>query len=206
MSSPQDQATEHPTRLRIVDAAAALFSRQGYAATGITSVLDAAGAPSGSLYHFFPGGKEDLGAAAIRASGDVYRQLVDLFFPEGVDVVAATEAFFAGAGELLRETGFTDACPIATITLETASASEPMRIASSESFESWLDIVQQRFAESGIARKRARELAVELFCAVEGAFLLCRASRSTEAMEVTGRSSAAAVRAALPSRRRRSRA
>lgn len=44
---------------------------------------------------------------------------------------------------------------------------------------------------------RARQLAVELFCAIEGAFLLCRASRSTEALQVVGAASAAAVRAAL---------
>lgn len=90
-----------------------------------------------------------------------------------------------------------DACPIATVTLETASTSEAMREASQEAFESWLAVIAQRFAEAGIDTARARQLAVELFCAIEGAFLLCRASRSTEALRIVGASSAAAVRAAL---------
>jgi AcrR family transcriptional regulator len=50
------------TRERIVDASAELFRRQGYSATGVKQIVEAAQAPFGSLYHFFPGGKEQLGA------------------------------------------------------------------------------------------------------------------------------------------------
>ena len=52
-----------------MDSSAELFRRQGYTATGIKQILAAANAPFGSLYHFFPGGKEQLGAETIRASG-----------------------------------------------------------------------------------------------------------------------------------------
>lgn len=188
--------SERGTRDRLVDASAELFGRNGYAATGLKAILAASDAPYGSLYHFFPGGKEQLGAEAIRASGVVFRQLVESFFPEGVDVVAATEAFAIGAAAVLEGTEYADACPIATVTLETASGSEAMREASREAFESWLAVLELRFVESGIDTIRARQLAVELFCAIEGAFLLCRASRSTEALQVVGASSAAAVRTA----------
>src|SRR5262245_2188661 len=185
------------TRDRIVDASADLFARQGYAGTGLKAILSASAAPFGSLYHFFPGGKEELGAAAIRSSGATYRELVEVFFPEGVDVVAATEAFFAGAAETLRATDYADACPIATIALETASSSEPMRVASAEVFESWLAVLQQRLAEAGLGASVARDLAIELFCAIEGAFLHCRATRTTEALEVAGRAGVARVTGAL---------
>src|ERR1700704_2934259 len=57
------------TRDRIVDASAELFRRQGYAATGVKQIVTEAQAPFGSLYHFFPGGKQGLGAEAIRTSG-----------------------------------------------------------------------------------------------------------------------------------------
>ena len=179
------------TRERIVEASRELFARQGYAGTGLKAILGASHAPFGSLYHFFPGGKEELGATAIRAGGATYRELVELFFPPGVDIVTATGAFFAGAAEVLVETDYADACPIATIALETASSSEPMREAAAEAFESWLEVLQVRFSESGIPSDVARDVALELFCAIEGAFLHCRATRSTEALEVAGR---AAVR------------
>src|SRR5438477_11205376 len=86
--------------------------RQGYASTGVKQIVAEAGAPFGSLYHFFPAGKEQLGAETIRWSGARYAQLIDVFFVDGADPVAATRAFFAAAGETLRETGYADACPI----------------------------------------------------------------------------------------------
>ncbi len=188
-----------PTRDRIVDASATLFARRGFAGTGIKAILEESHAPFGSLYHFFPGGKEELGTAALHASGETYRALVESFFPEGVDVVAATRAFFKGAAEVLEGTDYADACPIATVALEIASDSEPMRVAAAAAFESWLAVLQLRFVEAGMRRRLARDIAVELFCAVEGAFLLCRTTRSTEALHATGRSAVARVRAALPS-------
>jgi AcrR family transcriptional regulator len=188
-----------PTRDRILEASGELFRRQGFVGTGVKQIVEAAKAPFGSLYHFFPGGKEELGAAAIRASGATYRELVELFFPEGVDVVVATRAFFAGAAETLVVTDYADACPIATIALETASDSEPMRVASAEVFESWLAVLQQRLVEAGVDVATARDIAVELFCAIEGAFLHCRATRTTEALEIAGRAGVARVGGALPS-------
>src|SRR5687768_228214 len=115
------------TRERFIDAASALLWRQGYGATGVKQLVDAAGAPFGSLYHHFPGGKEELAAAAIRRSGDHYAAIVaDALGPAG-DVVAAVANAFAEAGETLRRTGFADACPVATVALEVSSTSEPVR-------------------------------------------------------------------------------
>jgi AcrR family transcriptional regulator len=187
-----------PTRERILGASEELFRRQGYAGTGVKAILAASQAPYGSLYHFFPGGKEELGVAALRAGGVTYRELVEAFFVPGGDVVAATRAFFEGAADLVAATDYADACPIATVALEVASTSEPMRVAAAEAFESWLVVLAERFVAAGIGAERARELAVELFCAIEGAFLLSRTTRRTEALAVAGRAAAAAVAGALP--------
>ena len=187
------------TRDRIVAASSELFRHRGYAGTGLKAILAASHAPYGSLYHFFPGGKEELGVAALQMGGVTYRELVELFFPEGVDVLAATQAFFAGAAQVLEETDYADACPIATIALEVASSSEPMRIAAAEAFESWLAVLQLRFTEAGMTAKRVREVAIEMFCLIEGAFLLCRATCRTEALEITARTATRTVATALAS-------
>ena len=71
-------------------AASELFRRQGYAATGLKAILAASDAPYGSLYHFFPGGKEELGVAVLHSGGAVYRELVEAFFVPGGDVVGET--------------------------------------------------------------------------------------------------------------------
>jgi AcrR family transcriptional regulator len=180
-----------------VNASADLFQRHGYNATGVKQIVAEAGAPFGSLYHFFPGGKEQLGAEVIRWSGARYAQLVDLFFDPAPDVVSAVESFFAAAAGTLVETDYADACPIATVALEVASSSEPLREATADVFASWIDIVTDRFAQAGIAPARARDLAIATIALLEGAFVLSRALRSTEPVLSAGATAAAAVRAAL---------
>jgi AcrR family transcriptional regulator len=189
------------TKERIVERSSQLFRRQGFAATGMKQIVAEARAPFGSVYHFFPAGKEQLGVEAIRWSGDVYGALIDAFYTPGANPVAATQAFFAGAAQTLRETDYEDACPIATIALEVSSSSEPMRKACAEVFESWVAGAAARFAEAGISPVRARDTAIALLCALEGAFVLARARRDTEPLDVAGRLATALVREAVAARR-----
>lgn len=186
------------TKDRIVGASAELFRRQGFSGTGVKQIVAAANAPFGSLYHFFPGGKEQLGEEVIRQSGALYLQLIDAFFVPAPDVATAVSDFFAGAAETLRETDYADACPIATVALEVASSSEPLRQATADVFESWITAAAAHFARAGISRGRARELAISTLAILEGAFILSRATRSTAPLEIAGAAAAAAVRAALP--------
>ncbi len=185
------------TKERIVDAGATLFRRQGYAATGVKQIVTEAEAPFSSLYHFFPDGKDELATEIIRSSGHMFQQLVEYVFDSSPDVLSGVESCFAGAAETLRQTGYADACPIATVALEVASTNEPLREATAEVFESWIKSATDRFLAAGIPEKTARELAIGLIGALEGAFLLSRATRSTEPMDIAGATSVAAVRAAL---------
>ena len=185
------------TRERIVEASAELFRRQGYSATGVKQIVTAAEAPFGSLYHFFPGGKEQLGAEAIRTSGAIYALLIPAVFDPAPDVVTAVRDFFAGAAQHLVETDYADACPIATVALEVSSSSETMREACTEVFESWIAAGAERFQAAGISSATARELTVAMLAALEGAFVLARALRSTGPLDVAGELAARAVEAAV---------
>ncbi len=189
------------TKERIINSSAELFRRQGYTATGVKQIVAAANAPFGSVYHFYPGGKQQLGAEAIRTSGELYMQLFAAIAAQAPDLISAVEAFFTGAAQTLRETDYADACPIATVALEVASTNEPLREATAEVFESWIDGASAYFAGAGIPRARARELAFSMLSLLEGAFVFCRALRSVEPLEVAGASAVAAVEAALPERR-----
>src|ERR1700684_1979985 len=167
------------TRERILETSAELFRRQGYAATGVKQIVTDAQAPFGSLYHFFPGGKEELGAEAIRTSGALYELLIPAIFDPAPDLVTAVHAFFAGAAAHLRETDYAAACPIATIALEVSSASEPMREACAEVFESWIAAGLPRFTAAGLDTARARELVIAMICALEGGVVLGPGARRT---------------------------
>src|SRR5919202_2514715 len=185
------------TRERIVDTSAELFRRQGYTGTGVKQIVAEASAPFGSLYHFFPGGKVQLGEETIRTSGRLYLELFVTVAAAAPDVVTGVEDFFSGAAETLRETGYEDACPIATVALEVASTNEPLRKATADVFDSWIDAGTAYFAGAGIPEQRARELALHMLSALEGAFVFCRAMRTTEALDVAGPAVAAEVREAL---------
>jgi AcrR family transcriptional regulator len=187
------------TKDRIMGSTAELFRRQGYTGTGIKQILAAANAPFGSLYHFFPGGKEQLGAETIRSSGQLYMELFATIAVQAPDVLSAVSDFFSGAAQTLEETDYADACPIATVALEVASTNEPLREACGEVFDAWISGASAYFAAAGIAPDRARELALSMLCLLEGAFIFCRAMRSTESLHVAGASATAAVREALES-------
>jgi AcrR family transcriptional regulator len=185
------------TRNRIVEASAELLAKQGYNATGIKQIVTAAQAPFGSIYHFFPGGKEQLGAEAIRTSGAVYEQLIEAVFDPAPDPVTGVRLFFAGAAAHLEETDYADACPIATVALEVSSVSEQMRVACAEVFESWITAGSQRLERAGATPGRARELIMAMLAALEGAFVLARASRNAEPLLVAGEMMAAVVQTEL---------
>jgi len=185
------------TRTRIRAAASALFRRDGYSGTGLKRIAAESGAPFGSIYHFFPGGKQELGAAALTHGGERYRELLESVYPPGADVVEATEASFVQAAGLLEETDYRYACPIATIALEVANTDELMRTAAAAAFESWLELLEQRFTEAGMSTERALEVAVGTFCLIEGALLLARTTRSSVPMHIAGRAAARAVTDAL---------
>jgi AcrR family transcriptional regulator len=185
------------TRDRILEATAELFRRHGYTGTGLKQIVAAANAPFGSVYHHFPGGKEQLGGEVIRASGVMYYELFEVIMDASPDVVSGVENFFAGAAETLRQTDYADACPIATVALEVASTNEPLRQATADVFESWFEGATARFVAAGVAPERARRLAISILCQLEGGFLFSRAAKSTEALETAGAAAVAEVRGAV---------
>ncbi len=185
------------TKERIVNSSATLFRRQGYSASGVKQIVAEAEAPFSSLYHFFPRGKDQLAGEVIRSSGLAFQELVEGVFDAAPDILTGVHDCFAGAAETLRQTSYADACPIATVALEVASTNEPLRLATAEVFESWITSATERFAGAGISQASARELAIGMIAALEGAFVLSRATRTTEPLDVAGAHSAAAVGAAL---------
>ncbi|WP_030754896.1 MULTISPECIES: TetR/AcrR family transcriptional regulator [unclassified Streptomyces] len=190
--------TTGDTRARIVTAATELFRRQGYAASGMKQIVAAADAPYGSAYHFFPGGKSQLGEEVIRTSGAAYLELIAGLFPasRAADMATATGDAFTAAAQTLRELDFTDPCPIATVALEVAGTHEALRLATAEVFASWTDGLAAFYRAGGMAGPAAHETASSVIALLEGAFMLGRAARSTDPVLAASRAAVAVVRAA----------
>lgn len=179
-------------------AGAELLRRNGYTGTGVKQIVEAANAPFGSLYHFFPGGKEQLGEEVIRTSGMTYLALFEIFFADEPDLIHGIEACFASAADTLRETDYADACPIATVALEVASTNEKLRIATADVFTAWIEAGTEKLGKYGLSVESARLLTIALVNSLEGAFVLSRSLRNTESLQVAGISSVALARTLLP--------
>jgi len=194
---PHGKLTAASTKERVLDVTAELFRRYGYTGTGMKQIVENANAPYGSLYHFFPGGKEQLAAETIQRSGRMYFEIWETIFDAASDAVSGISDFFLGAAEMLRQTDYADACPIATVALEVAGSSEPLRRATANVFDSWITGITARLEGAGATRTGARELAIFAIAALEGAFVLSRALRSTEPLDVAGAAVIGRVRAVL---------
>jgi AcrR family transcriptional regulator len=193
------------TKERILDVTAELFRKYGYNGTGLKQIVTHANAPFGSVYHFFPGGKEQLGEEVIRRSGEMYMEIVLAVFNGAPDIVSGVRDAFLGAAEVLRQTDYEDACPIATVALEVASSNDTLRQATADVFGMWIERAASPLIDAGVPKKRAHELAVVFIQLLEGGFLLSRAAHNTDALEIAGRTATALVKEAVLDAKRRKR-
>lgn len=182
------------TRARIQGAATMLFRRHGYSATGLKRIATAAEAPFGSIYHFFPGGKQQLAEHMIRTSGPEYGRMVLALLDSVPDPAESLVHAFGRAADDLAAADYADACPIGTVALEVASSNEVLRAATAEVFEQWVDAAAQWFGRWVAGPKAAQSLACSMIMMLEGAFMLSRATRDPEPLRVAGRSMAELLR------------
>jgi AcrR family transcriptional regulator len=181
------------TRERFITATTELLRRQGYNGTSLKEVTDAAGSPTGSLYHFFPDGKVGLAEAALLESGAAYQQLFEIIADEAGDPVAAVAAFFDGAADVLEANDYIDICPIGTVAREVASTHDRLRIATAGVFSGWIEALSARLRAEGLDGRAAEDLAGTVVATLEGAFILARATRRTDVVRSSGRLSARLV-------------
>jgi AcrR family transcriptional regulator len=184
------------TRDRILDATVRLLRRQGYTATGIKQIVAEADAPLGSIYHYFPGGKEQIGAEALVRAGERTR-LTIAQAAELPDLPAVINNFFVVNAERLRDSDYAQGCPIATVALETASDNERIRQVCEDAFHGWQTTLADVFVGAGIAAADAEPLATFVLSSYEGALTMSRALRDIQPMLTSGAAVASVLHAHL---------
>jgi AcrR family transcriptional regulator len=182
------------TRESILTAAAELMRRRGYGAVGVKDIVAVSGAPIGSLYHHFPGGKLQIAREALANAGAAYGLLIPALVDPHNDLGAAVVAVFGQAAEDMAGTGFANMCPVASVASETADTVEELRQTAAEVFTAWVDGGAAYFAARGLDQASAREVTLALIGALEGAFVLSRTLRSTEPLTAVGRTLAVRYR------------
>jgi AcrR family transcriptional regulator len=167
------------TKERILASTAELFRRQGYAGTGLKQIVAEADAPFGSLYHHFPGGKEQLAAEALERSGQSWTGLLDEVLESSRTTAGAMRRWVRMIATQLEATDFAAGCPVATVALEAAPRSDAISTAATQVYTAWVALIRARLEDEGVASSRARTAAVAAVAAIEGALVLAKSSRDT---------------------------
>ncbi|MFD4630729.1 TetR/AcrR family transcriptional regulator [Streptomyces sp. NPDC058284] len=175
------------TRDRIVAVSARLIQRQGYVGTGIKQIAKEAEATLGSVYHFFPGGKEAVAVAAIKYSDEEFAALLRDALARETDPGAAIEGCAAELAVALRESGWTDGCPVTAAALETLGTDSEIQRVCARALRGWEGIVEEKLLASGFGPADAREVATTVISALEGAEVTAQVARSEEPLRAAGR-------------------
>ena len=174
------------TRNRLIAATNELFRRRGYNGTCLKDVTTAAEATTGSLYHFFPGGKSELARAVITETGLAYGQLFATIADASTGPAEGVDDFFNSAANVLAETDYIDVCPIGTVAREVANTDDAIRVASVQVFTGWTTALAQRIRHAGPSATTANALATTVVAVLEGGFFLVRTARDAEILRAIG--------------------
>ena len=170
------------SRERMVLGAAALLREYGASATSIDRVLAHSGAPRGSVYHHFPGGRAQLIDEAVAFAGDFVTGLIETA-AQSDDPVQAVDDFFALWRDRLLDSEFRAGCPVVAVAVETNDDAPQLARSAAAVFARWKEALAALFVRHGLGEERSRRLAAFVIAAVEGAVIMCRAEQSTAPLE-----------------------
>jgi AcrR family transcriptional regulator len=170
------------SRDRMVMSAAALMREYGAGATSIDRVLAHSGAPRGSVYHHFPGGRVQLIEEAVTLAGDFISGLIEAA-TRSHEPLDAVDAFFALWRERLIGSDFRSGCPIVAVAVEANGEAPQLARSAAAVFTRWTDALAAMFVRHGLPAERGHRLAAFIIAAVEGAVIMCRAQQSIAPLE-----------------------
>jgi AcrR family transcriptional regulator len=166
-------------RERMVRSAAQLIRRKGVSGTGMREIVTEAGAPRGSLQHYFPGGKEELVSDALLWAGDLAARRIkrSLSHLESRTPSALLASIVDGWRRDLTAENFDAGCPLVAATADTAATSKQLRQVVRRAFDGWLEPLAESLVELGVPAERSDNLAIVIIAALEGAIVLARIRR-----------------------------
>ena len=179
--------SEHDARSRMVSGAADMLGRRGLSAMTVRDLARHAGAPLGSTYHYFPGGKSQLAAEAVRwADAHTAAQLQRA---AGAGPAAMLDALLQTWREVLLDSDFRRGCAVLAVAVQNSTDDDDAapRDAAVFAFSNWTTILVRSLRDAGVAHPEAADTATLMVAAVEGAVAMGRAERSTDPLAAVGR-------------------
>lgn len=166
------------SRDSIVETAAELFARQGYHGTGLNQIIKESHCPKGSLYYYFPEGKEELAIECVNRTRKFVIDKWDRLFVQADHPSDAIQRFVDGLAKEALPSNFEGFFPFSFwMAAEATSISEKLRCACQEVLDSWLQVISQQLQSHGISKDQADEVASIVISSTEGALLLAQTSK-----------------------------
>lgn len=179
MTKNADCTTSRTKRDDILDTTIRLMERQGYHATGLNQIIRESVTPKGSLYHYFPGGKEELATEAIELMAENVSGHISNKLNEYADPAAGVESMLLMIGGFMEKSDFHHGGPLTTVASETATTNATLNAACRDAFQCWQDTFASYLRKHGMTEADADELGALIFAATEGAIIVCRTQKST---------------------------
>jgi AcrR family transcriptional regulator len=171
---------ENQTRASMVEGAIQLLATRGVHGASLLKVLEHTGAPRGSVYHHFPGGKEELILAALDLTGQRHDRFVDRF--RGTSAEEITAGYLELWRRILVRSGLESGCPILAVTVSVPAG--PLLNRAGEIFRTSQRHLVELYVEVGVVRAAAERFVTFLVASAEGAVVLARAQQDIDPFEV----------------------
>lgn len=168
------------SREQILEATRRLMEAQGYHATGLSQIIEESGAPRGSLYYYFPGGKEALAAEVVRRTGEEVETRIRSVLDRYEDPADGVRQFILRVAEHMAASGYRAGGPITTVALESATTSETINAACQEVYETWRTAFAETLVTHGVDAQRASGLSALIIAALEGGIVMSRTAHQPE--------------------------
>ncbi|MDX1687545.1 MAG: TetR/AcrR family transcriptional regulator [Candidatus Promineifilaceae bacterium] len=166
------------TREQFIEATCDLLEEQGYHATGLKQIVAESGSPKGSLYYYFPEGKEELAAEAIRRTGEMVAARIRDNLSDVEDLAATVRRFVRRIADHVEASGYRSGGPLMTVAMETAASSERLNLACREAYDRLQEAFAERLHAGGFSSGRAAEVAAFVTASIEGGIILSRTAHS----------------------------
>jgi TetR/AcrR family transcriptional repressor of lmrAB and yxaGH operons len=169
----------------MIEAAIDLMRAYGLSGAGINDVVQLSGAPRGSLYHHFPGGKLQMAREALAIHGVRVQSFIDHALASEAAGPAKVLALFEAFARRVEQADFKRSCPFGCVALDLDDETEPLRELVAQSFHDWKECIASHFA--GLGPEGSRQFAGLLLTGIEGAYVRARAEHSGEGFREAGR-------------------
>lgn len=175
------------TREHIIQTTSQLLEKQGYHGTGLNEIIRESGTPKGSLYHYFPEGKDQITAQAVLQSGRVVSERIRAGLAASRSASRAVYEFVMLIAENVEGSGFAAGSPLTAVAMETATQSERINLACREAYGMLQTAFREKLLDSGFSRTRAEELGTFIVAAVEGGIILSRTSHTADPLRLVAK-------------------